>query len=869
MFSSPGSAQQISVEEEKHPVEGSDKLLSFSRAVDLVRPELQELKASYSGRQEQDALKQRDRRNSIDNMLASFAQGDVGKSKDESDDEDRMLQEAADAWFRDIQASMSKSNPYKKRSGDKQQRSIGKNIIDQHAKALERTEVGKVKLKYKQMGDDTIVRKFQVTKYPEITHNTGMTHLDVKLKQVQQMLTDQESLEARQVAKKTERQEKVKESKWVDKLPEFGDSPIPDGIYESTLNRLAFPYATSHKLDHEANYKLSKVEQEASEKGSSKHSKPGRISEGLVKQLKRSSCSGFNPMNEIKLKTSSRLMLKGLGPSLPSNALLDIHRNQMVDSMIRRRELEVQQQRHQQHQQQLESSEDIDDMDQRMGINNLMAQSENLEYLQPINTGMDGNRMMELPQSYDYRVHQYDRFHPLNQRQMSNVGDYERSNRMPLDLDRFKREPHSESSFLEAPNELSLGQLSVEEPVLKSEDENISDHEMAMKIAVLDIKDDKALHSTGDGESKEKDTLEEVKLEGLHEELKLDEESLVKPESKLDSEVSCINGKFEDRSEMEVENKPLGPVKREAKAELINQMGNKLKNDGSTLVAKSSAESPLKEDVPPNLARRSELNVSTGTDLSAVSKKQNSLKKRKSSATSDDSDKHDSNPDCDTECKSEDAEKSETDAEKDDSIVKVNIKLKLQEPVEEKSECEEISKVVGKGAAASAPKVNPDAVVKLLANELSMDKDRGKRQARHRRYRRQNRRSKRSLEDNDQHESDDKQHAVSKRLAPLLDDFEDHNGNRVGFGNLGNGMLTPDAEYSGERSYPSHEMLAHFDELETAHDGDSMVPIYDPTKVVVPMVNHTLQSPAWTLAIENCCILGSCTDIYICTYIRV
>ncbi|XP_043644578.1 trichohyalin [Drosophila teissieri] len=826
VFSSPGHAQQLSIEEQKQPAEGSDKLLSFSRAVELARPELQELKASYGGGQEQDASKQLDRRNSIDNMLASFAQTDADKSKAASAEEERVMQEAADAWFRDIQASMSKINPYQKRSGGKQERSIGKHMIDQHAKALERTEMGKVKLKYKQLGDDTIVRKYQVTKNPLLSQDTGMTQLDIKLKQVQQMLTDQESLEAKKLEKAKEGRKKVDESSWVDKLPEFGDNPIPDGIYESTLNRLAFPHAMSHKLAHEANYKLSKIEQEASEKASSKHSRPGSLSEGPLKQQKRSSCSGFNPMNEIKLKTSSRLMLKGLGPSLPSNALLDIHRNHLVDNMIRRRELEEQQQQQHHQQQQLESSEDSDEVDQRMGINNLMAHNEHLEYLQPISSGMDANRMMELPQSYDYRVPQYDRFHPLNQRQMSNVRDYERSNRMPLDLDRFKREPHLASSSLEPSIESILDPISVEEPLLKAEDQNISDHELAMKMGVLDINEGKALHSTDDGESKEKDT---------HEEVKLDEESLVKPGSKLDSEITSIEGKFEDRSEVEVENKLLGPVKREATKELTNQVGPKLKYDESALDANSNA----KADVPLTLARKSELNVSAHADLSSDSGKQDSLKKRKSPETADCPDSHDSNPDCDTECK------SQTDAEKDDSIVKVNIKLKLQEPPElqadEKSECEDICKVEAKGAAASAPKVNPDAVVKLLANELSLDKDRGKRQTRRRRFPRQNRRSKRSLEDNEpaqqQQEPEDKQHVVTKRLAPLLDDFEDHNGNHAGFGNLGNGMLTPDAEDSGERSYPSHELLAHFDELETAHDGDSLGAIFDPTKEVVPMLN--------------------------------
>ncbi|XP_037715948.1 uncharacterized protein LOC119550985 isoform X2 [Drosophila subpulchrella] len=812
VFSGSGSSQEVSTADEKHPVEGSDKLLSFSRAVEQARPELQELKASYGGLQEQDNQRQqsRDRRNSIDDMLASFAQVPVGESKSASADEERVLQEAADAWFRDIQASMSKGSANQKRSGSKQERSVGKDVIDQHTKAMQRTEIGK---------------------------EPGLTHLDIKLKQVQQMLTDHESLEAQKQEKSKDVRKKVEESRWVDKLPEFGDNPIPDGIYESTLNRLAFPHATANKLAHEANYKLSKIEQEASEKAT-KYSKPGSISEAPLKQLKRSSCSGFNPMNEIKLKTSSRLMLKGLGPSLPSNALIDIHRNQMVDSMLRRRELE------EQEQQKFEASQNSDEEDQPMGINGIMTQNENLDYLQPNNPVMEANPMMELPQSYDYRVPQYDRFHPLSQRQMTNVRDYERSNRMPLDLDRFKREPQDDSVL----DTLSLDE---QELPLKAEDQNVSDHEMAIKLGILDIKEGKAIHSLKEHESGEKASDEEVKLEDLHDEVKLEEDALSKAESKLDAEVSSMEGKMEDKSEVEVESKLLGPVKRETK--------NKKKLIGATLnddsqpatEVRSKAESPSKRDVSLNLDASSELHSKLDATLSPNSERQDTLGKCERPETPDSPDKHDSNPDSDTECKSEEVEKAEADAEKDNGIVKVNIKLKLQEPAEEKSECEDTDKLEPKEAAASVPKVNPDAVVKLLANELSLDKDRGKRQTRPRRFRRQNRRSKRSVEDSEQdvrqqqedHQSRGGQHSVAKRLVHLLDDFEDHNGNRVAFGTLGNGMLTPDAEDLGGKSYPGHETLAHYEDLEATQDGDSLANIYDPTKDVVPMMNQRPNIP--------------------------
>ncbi|XP_016957796.1 uncharacterized protein LOC108029793 isoform X2 [Drosophila biarmipes] len=799
VFSGSGSSQQVSTVDEKHPVEGSDKLLSFSRAVEKARPELLELKASYGGLQEQDNHRQqpRDRRNSIDDMLASFAQVPVGESKSTSADEERLLQEAADAWFRDIQASMSKGSANQKRSGSKQERSVGKNVIDQHTKAMERTEMGK---------------------------EPGLTHLDIKLKQVQQMLSDHESLEAKKREKSKDVRKKVDESGWVDRLPEFGDSPIPDGIYESTLNRLAFPHATANKLAHEANYKLSKIEQEASEKAT-KYSRTGSISEAPFKQFKRSSCSGFNPMNEIKLKTSSRLMLKGLGPSLPSNALMDIHRNRMVESMLRRRELEEQQQ------QKYENSQNCEEEDQPMGIHGIMTQKENLEYIQPINPVMETSPMMELPQSYDYRVPQYDRFHPLSQRQMTNVRDFDRSNRMPLDLDRFKREPQDDS-VLET---LSLDE---QELPLKAEDQNISDHEMAIKLGILDINEGKAIHSVKEHESEEKASAEEVKLEDLHDEVKLEEDALSKLVGKR-PEVSSIEGKLEDKSEVKVETKLLGPVKRETKTK------DTLNDDTqSATEVKSKAESTSKREVSLGLGSSRELHPKLDAVLASKSERQETLEKRECPETPDSPEKHDSNPDCETECKSEEVEKAEADAERDDGIVKVNIKLKLQEPAEEKSECEGTDKLEPKETAASVPKVNPDAVVKLLATELSLDKDRGKRQTRPARFHRQNRRLKRSVGDNEQdaqqqevgYQSQGAQHLVNKRLVHLLDDFEDHNGNRVAFGNLGNGMLTPDTEDSGVRSYPGHETLAQYEDLQA--NQDRLASIYDPTKDVVPMVNQ-------------------------------
>lgn len=88
---------------------------------------------------------------------------------------------------------------------------------------------------------------------------------------------------------------------------------------------------TKNNLSHEANYKLSKNEQDASEK-----KKDFSWNWGIFKRSYH-----FNPMNEIKLKTSNRLMRKGFGASLPSYSLGETRRELMIDNMLRRREQQI------------------------------------------------------------------------------------------------------------------------------------------------------------------------------------------------------------------------------------------------------------------------------------------------------------------------------------------------------------------------------------------------------------------------------------------------------------------------------------------------------------------------------------------------
>ncbi|XP_067633266.1 probable WRKY transcription factor protein 1 [Eurosta solidaginis] len=120
------------------------------------------------------------------------------------------------------------------------------------------------------------------------------------------------------------------------------DEPIS---YEKTIENIHFPSIVNDQFDlgrndlsHEADYKLSKMEQEQSEprKNKARSNDNNEESKKLKIPWKRS--SAFNPMDEIKLKTSTRLMAKGLGPSLPSYALTETQNELQLDDAVKKLE---------------------------------------------------------------------------------------------------------------------------------------------------------------------------------------------------------------------------------------------------------------------------------------------------------------------------------------------------------------------------------------------------------------------------------------------------------------------------------------------------------------------------------------------------
>ncbi|XP_011199373.2 putative uncharacterized protein DDB_G0282133 isoform X2 [Bactrocera dorsalis] len=127
---------------------------------------------------------------------------------------------------------------------------------------------------------------------------------------------------------------------------EDDDEPIS---YEKTIENIHFPSIVNDQFDlgrndlsHEADYKLSKIEQEQSEprkghvRGSEGFSGLQSFSGKVNIPSKRS--TGFNAMDEIKLKTSTRLMAKGLGPSLPSYALSETQHELQLDDAVKKLE---------------------------------------------------------------------------------------------------------------------------------------------------------------------------------------------------------------------------------------------------------------------------------------------------------------------------------------------------------------------------------------------------------------------------------------------------------------------------------------------------------------------------------------------------
>ncbi|XP_061393871.1 homeobox protein 2 [Musca vetustissima] len=88
-----------------------------------------------------------------------------------------------------------------------------------------------------------------------------------------------------------------------------------------------------NNLSDEANYKLSKIEQESAETNNNNSNSFWRWPWSAEKRS-----SDFNAMDEIKLKTSNRLMAKGYGPSLPSYSLGENLRELRIDNLLKSQE---------------------------------------------------------------------------------------------------------------------------------------------------------------------------------------------------------------------------------------------------------------------------------------------------------------------------------------------------------------------------------------------------------------------------------------------------------------------------------------------------------------------------------------------------
>ncbi|XP_012161384.1 uncharacterized protein LOC101454187 isoform X1 [Ceratitis capitata] len=130
---------------------------------------------------------------------------------------------------------------------------------------------------------------------------------------------------------------------------EDDDEPIS---YEKTIENIHFPSIVNDQFDlgrndlsHEADYKLSKIEQEQSEPRRSRPlvSESGHelLSMGNKLNIPWKRSAGFNAMDEIKLKTSTRLMAKGLGPSLPSYALSETQHELQLDEAVKKLEQNI------------------------------------------------------------------------------------------------------------------------------------------------------------------------------------------------------------------------------------------------------------------------------------------------------------------------------------------------------------------------------------------------------------------------------------------------------------------------------------------------------------------------------------------------
>ncbi|KAH8297096.1 hypothetical protein KR044_004858, partial [Drosophila immigrans] len=671
---------------------GSDKLRSFHHAVNEAREQLHELHSDYGVVQGSELY--RHRRNNIDELLASFAQAGDKEAAEVQDD--KTQQHAEDDWFRDFQAGVVRipppaaaELPAAKHSRSAGGRANAKTYVNDYAKMLEQTEIGKVKKKYKEYGMEGMLLAAPVESQPAAVEplTGGASQLDIKLKHVQQMLANQELEQQNRERNRAHKESKANPKEREERLPEFGDNAVPDGVYEQTLARLQIAHMNPNNLSHEANYKLSKVEQEAAERAGKM-----RYPSGLQK---RSSSAGFNPMNEIKLKTSNRLMRKGMGPSLPSNALSDNMRAHFADDILMRRErtMKRQRERQQQQQQKLQEEEEAEDEKDPMltPYDELNAAA---------GASRSSNAILDTPQSYDYRLPQFDHFRTLNQRTMPSMRDYVQAN-AKLNVKgegRFKRQP--DGLEVQAEHEPKL-----EQNEASKRGEEHQQQQQQQQLTKLD-------------------------------------EPAGKEEAKLEAETGI------SKSEI-----PAGDAA--VKSESMEKVAELDKPQIEAQVKPQTEEKLMQELVAP-----------------LVESKPQQAEEPDQQASCDVKDKQ--------------------------PTLKTDSQLKGETP---------------QSGPHVEPRCGPDAVVKLLANKISMTNsmERDKRNVKRWTWRRCHRQKGSHTPLEATHAKRRSRRAVeqetSKPVAKLLDEFEDHNGNRVPFGSLGSGLLSLDAtdpDDSDSLRYPRH-----------------------------------------------------------------
>ncbi|KAH8254355.1 hypothetical protein KR032_009663 [Drosophila birchii] len=523
----------------------SEELESFSRAVDQVGPELQDLWSSFGELPELDNEMEltRERRNAIDSKLAP-AQVDGSMALARVDKDTRNWQAEADAWYENFQMQMAKKEAAKKRMIHEQERSLTDTVtdedmrilgaqadawyrdlmanksqkrrersskqeqnqaIDQHDQIVKRTETGKAKLK---SSDEAIQARYQGKVHGPLSED------NVKLKQAP-LAIDQQMMKVEAAPEKIDGQ--------LEKFQESRNAPSPAGVYESSPSHQAYPPAKSNKLDHEANYKLSKIEQEAAEK---MPKLPRTISQDVnhFKQKKRRSPGVCDPMEEIKLKTSSRLIAKGFGPLLPSESYqlsrkgkLDEWQNRMFDAT----------------------------QGKYQRLKNLDQHTENMDYAKSASaSAMEA----DLPQSLDYKNPQNYRLYSFEQQKKPTVLDYDRSKRKPKDLSSqsepsLRTDSHDDQglSFQQAVGEPSALEDQMNANLYGEEDQRAPQHWMAYNPKLSDVK-----KATVTREHESKDMVQKLQQE-YREDSKLHDAAVAQPVSYVQDQPSAIKGSVEEK----------------------------------------------------------------------------------------------------------------------------------------------------------------------------------------------------------------------------------------------------------------------------------------------------------------------------------